>query len=117
MDKKKGLVYDSQKYFSRLLKYNFQKDFEFDVYRNFEYFDDELKDYSVIVFAVHSEEELSNFVRIYNSKIPFVVCTFNKRILRGMENLANVFILDTSGTQPEMRNKLQEYFHCAIPNM
>jgi hypothetical protein len=117
MKKRKVLVYDNQKYFLRLLRYEFQEDFTFDIYRSFEYFDSVLKDYSVIIFVIYSEEELLDFIKICGKGIPLIVCTYNKKILLGMEGLDNIFLLDTSILKSEILNELKYYLHGIILNV
>ena len=82
---KKGLVYDNQKYFSRFLKYEFEREFDFKVCRNFDYFDGKLSDYSVIIFVIYEEEELFDFLQVYQKGIPLIICTFNKQILNKLK--------------------------------
>ena len=109
MEKRRVLVYDNQKYFLRLLKYEFQEDFAFDLYGSFEYSERVLKDYFVIIFVIYSEGELFDFIKICGKEIPLIVCTYNKKILISMEDLENIFLIDTSILKSEILNELKYY--------
>nr|WP_315188724.1 hypothetical protein [uncultured Flavobacterium sp.] len=113
--KKKGLVYDNQKYFSRFLKYEFEQEFDFNMYRNFDYFDQNLNNYSVIIFVIYSEEELFDFLRIYKKGIPIIVCSFNKQILEKFNKMEDVSVLDTSNLRSELIIELRNFFNFSIP--
>lgn len=112
---RKGLVYDNQKYFSRFLKYEFEQEFDFNAYRNFNYFDEKLSNYSVIIFVIYSEEELFDFLRIYKKGIPMIVCSFNKQILEKFNKMEDVSVLDTSNLRSELIIELRNFFNFSIP--
>ncbi|MFW0739986.1 hypothetical protein [Flavobacterium sp. T12S277] len=115
MGKRKGLIYDSQKYFSRFLKHEFQEDYSFDAYCNFKYFDKVLDKYSVIVFVIYSEKELLDFLKVYRKEIPLIICSFNNGILSELGKIEEVLLLDTSKLKPEIINELKSYFNYLIP--
>jgi len=112
---KKGLVYDNQKYFSRFLKYEFEREFDFKVCRNFDYFDGKLSDYSVIIFVIYDEEELFDFLRVYQKGIPLIICTFNKQILNKLKKTDDISVLDTSSLRSELIIELRNFFNFSIP--
>jgi hypothetical protein len=115
MNKMKGLVYDNQKYFSRFLKYEFEQEFDFHVCRNFDYFDQKLNDYSVIIFVIYSEEEIFDFISVYKKGIPVIVCSFNKIILNKLKKMEEISVLDTSNLRSELIIELRNFFNCSIP--
>ncbi|MFW0739975.1 hypothetical protein [Flavobacterium sp. T12S277] len=112
MSKRKGLIYDSQKYFSRFLKYEFKEDYSFDTYCNFKYFDKVLDKYSVIIFVIYSEEELLDFIKVYRKEIPLIICSFNNKILVELGKIDEVLLLDTSKLRAEIVTELKTYFNC-----
>lgn len=112
---KKGLVYDNQKYFSRFLKYEFEQEFDFNVCRNFDYFDQKLNDYSVIIFVIYSEDEIFDFISVYKKGIPVIVCSFNKQILNKLKKMEDVSVLDTSSLRSELIIELRNFFNFSIP--
>lgn len=115
MKKKKLLVYDNQRYFSRLLNYEFKEDFDFDVCRNFDYFkSDVLEDYSLIIFVIYLEEELFDFMKVYKNGIPLIVCTFNNKILKNMQKIDDIILLDTSRLRSELITDMKYYFNISI---
>ncbi|RKT00466.1 hypothetical protein [Flavobacterium sp. 123] len=112
---KKGLVYDNQKYFSRFLKYEFEQEFDFNVCRNFDYFDQKLNDYSVIIFVIYSEDEIFDFISVYKKGIPVIVCSFNKIILEKLKKMEDISVLDTSSLRSELIIELRNFFNFSIP--
>ena len=116
MDKKKVLIYDPQKYFSRFIKYKFKMNLYFDVYRNFNHFNtDSLTNYSIIIFVVYSEKELSDLKKVHKKGIPLIVCTFNEVILKKMKKVDDIFLLDTSVIRSELTRELEYYFNSCLP--
>jgi len=113
MDTKKGVVYDSQNYFSRFLKYEFRDELEFDSFRNFTTFENGLNDYSTIVFVIYSEEEIINLMRIFKNGIPLIVCTFNQKLLQKMRFIDGILLLDTSKIKSEIITELRLYLDLA----
>lgn len=111
MERKRGLVCDSQKYFSRFIKYEFKEDLSFDVCRSFEDFDSGLNVYSIIVFVIYSEEELLDFIKVYKEDIPLIVCTFNNKILIKLKKIEGILLLDTSKIRSEIVVELRSYFN------
>lgn len=111
MEKKKGLVYDSQKCFSRFLKYEFRDEFTFDVYKNFKKFDDGLEEYSIILFVVYSELELVDLLRIYKRGVPLIVSTLNVDIKSKLEMIEDILIFDPTKIKSEMRTELKFYLN------
>jgi hypothetical protein len=112
--RKKGLVYDNQKYFSRFLKYEFEQEFDFNVCRNFDYFDVKLSDYSVIIFVIYSDEEIFDFIKVYKKGIPLIVCSFNKLILNKLKKMDEISVLDTSSLRSELIIELRNFFNFSI---
>jgi hypothetical protein len=115
--KKRALIYGNQKCFSKYLKYKFQQVLSFDVCKKFRSLNVELNVYSVIVFVIYTEEDLLDFLKVYGKGIPLVVCTFNKRILEILNEMEDVFLLDTSKIRSEILNQLNSYFQEAILNI
>lgn len=107
MKKKKVLVYDSQHCFSRFLKYEFKKDFAFDVYKNFKKFDNTIEHYAIMLFVIHSEIELYDLLRIYKRGVPLIVCTFHTEIKAKLEMIDDILLLDLSKVKTEMRSELK----------
>lgn len=110
MNKKKGLVYDKQKYFSRLLKNKFQQHISFDAYQNFNYLDKGLKDYSIIVFVLYSEDEMFDFMKVYRKGIPIIICTFSKERLIKLSRIDDILLLDSSKILPDIVSDLTLHF-------
>lgn len=111
MKKKKGLVYDSQKCFSRFLKYEFKEDFLFDVYKNFKNFDNKIEDYAVMLFVIYTDNELLDLMRIYRRGVPLIVSTLNEDIQKKLENIDDILLFDPSKIKSEMRVELKFYFN------
>ncbi|MFI0490448.1 hypothetical protein [Flavobacterium sp.] len=111
MNTKKRVVYDSKNYFSRFLKYEFRKSFKFDSFKNFDSFENEINNYSVIVFVIYSEDELVNFMKIYKKGIPLIVCTFNEKLLLKMRSIDEILLLDTSKIKSEVIIELKSYLN------
>jgi len=111
MISKKCVVYDSQNYFSRFLKYEFRKTMKFDSYKNFEQFENVITDYSIIVFVIYLEEELFDFMKIHKKEVPMIVCTFNKNLLMKMQNFDEILLLDTSKIKSEVITEFKSYLH------
>ncbi|PBJ08089.1 hypothetical protein [Flavobacterium sp. ACN6] len=111
MKKKKGLVYDSQKCFSRFLKYEFKEYFEFDVYRNFKNFNDGITDYCIILFVVYSHDELIDLLRIYKRGVPLIVSTFNIDLKAKLEDLEDIIVFDPTKIKSEMRDDLRHFIN------
>ncbi|TRX37602.1 hypothetical protein [Flavobacterium restrictum] len=115
MNKRKGLVCDNQKYFSRFLNYEFKDDFSFDVYRDFEHLDhNDLNDYSVIIFVVYLEEELFDLMKVYKKEIPLIVCTFNKKILGQLQQVEDIFLVDSSKLRSQLITDMKYCFNSLI---
>lgn len=111
MKKKKVLVYDSQHCFSRFLKYEFKKDFAFEVYKNFKKFDNIIEHYAIMLFVLNSEEELYDLMRIYKKGVPLIVCTFNKDIKSKLKMMEDILLLDLSKVKTEMRSELKFFLN------
>lgn len=111
MEKKKGLVYDSQKCFSRFLKYEFKENYTFDVYKNFKKFDNKIEDYSILLFVVYSETELVDLLRIYRRGIPLIVSTLNAEIKAKLEKIEDILLFDPTKIKSEMRTELKFYLN------
>lgn len=111
MKKKKVLVYDSQHCFSRFLKYEFKKDFAFDVYKNFKKFDNIIEHYAIMLFVVNSDKELYDLIRIHQRGIPLIVSTFNKEIKLKLETIDSILLFDPSNVKSEMRAELKFFLN------
>lgn len=111
MSIKKRVVFDSQNYFARFLKYEFKNTFEFDSFRNFKSFENGINDYSTIVFVIYYEEEIVNLMSIYKKGIPLIVCTFNKKLLLKMQNIDEILLMDTSKLKSEVIAELKSYLN------
>lgn len=111
MQKRKGLVFDNQSYFSKLLKKNFQRHISFDTYRNFKYFNHALNNYSVILFVIYSEDQIFDLMKVYDKGVPLIICTFNKERLIKLKRIDNVMLLDASKILPEIVTNLRTYFN------
>jgi hypothetical protein len=111
MEKKKGLVYDSQNCFARFLKYEFKEYFSFDVYKNFKNFNDTLDEYAFMVFVVYSDQELIDLLRIYKRGVPLIVSTLNKEIKLKLEKIEDILLFDQSKIKSEMRTELKFYLN------
>jgi hypothetical protein len=106
---KKGLVFDKQNYFPKLLKKNFQEHISFDFYKNLKSFDKKLNDYSIITLVIYSEDEIYNFMKIYDKEIPLIICVFNNQRLIRLQRIDNVILLDASTIIPEIISKFRHY--------
>ena len=111
METKKHVIYDSQSYFSRFLKYEFRKTLHFDTFKNFNALENGINNHSVVLYVIYSELELVNFMRIYKKGIPLIVCTFNKNLLLTMRNIDGILLLDTSKVKAEVRVELKSYLN------
>lgn len=111
MKKKKVLVYDSQHCFSRFIKYEFKKDFAFDVYKNFKKFDNIIECYAIILFVVNSDKELYDLIRVYQRGIPLIVSTFKKEIKLKLEMIDDILLLDLSKVKSEIRSELKFFLN------
>jgi len=111
MKKEKALVYDSQHCFSRFLKYEFKKDFAFDVYKNFKKFDNVIEHYVIMLFVINSEKELYDLLRIYKRGIPLIVCAFDKEVKAKLEMIEDILLLDLSKVKSEMRSELKFFLN------
>ena len=111
MNTNKHVVYDSRNYFSRFLKYEFRKNFKFDTFKNFNDFENEIKNYSTIIFVIYSEEELVDFMKIYKAGFPLIVCTFNEKLLLKMKSVEEILLLDTSKVKSEVIIELKSYLN------
>ncbi|PAM93559.1 hypothetical protein B4N84_17270 [Flavobacterium sp. IR1] len=116
MAKKRVLVYDSQKGFSRFLKYEFKEQFTFDVYTNFKQFDDEIEKYSIMLFVVYSDKEVLDLLRIYKRGIPLIVSTLNHEIKSKLENIKDILFFDPDKVKSEMRKELKFYLNIVSSN-
>ncbi len=111
MKKKKGLIFDGQKCFSRFLKYEFGNDFNFDVYRNFENFDDILQEYTLIIFVIREDEELLDLMRIYKKGIPVIVCTVHNELILKLKIIDDIFLIDLSKLRSQIKEEFKSYFN------
>jgi hypothetical protein len=109
------LVYDKQHYFSRFLKYEFNKKINFKKVKNNEDLNDIEKKFSTVVFVIYSESDLLDFVKVYGKEVQILVCTYNQEILGKMKNVSNIILLDTSKTKFEMVKELRNFFNYIIP--
>lgn len=109
--KKRGLIYDSQKCFSRFLKYEFKEHFSFDVYKNFKNFDDELDKYTFMLFVIYSDQELIDLLRIYRRGVPLIVSTLNQEIKLKLEKIEDILLFDSSKIKSEMRTELRFFIN------
>lgn len=114
MKKNRGLVYDSNKGFARFLKYEFKDYFEFDVYKNFKKFNDCTHGYCIIVFAVYSDEDLIDLLRIYKRGIPVIVTAFNEELKAKLKNIEDLLIFDPNKIKSEMRIELKHFLNLAL---
>ncbi len=115
--KKRALIYGNQKCFSKYLKCKFNREFTFDVCKDFKCLNGEFDTYSVIVFVIYTEDNLLDFFKIYGSGVPLVVCAFNNRIVEVLSDLDGIFLLDTSKIRSEILNQLHFYFQEAVPSI
>jgi hypothetical protein len=113
MKKKKVLVYDNQHCFSRFLKYEFKKDFAFEVYKNFKKFDNIIEHYASMLFVINSDKELYDFLRIYKRGVPLIICTFSKEVKSKFEMIDDILLLDLSKVKTEMRSELKFFLTIA----
>lgn len=111
MKKKRGLVYDSQKCFSRFLKYEFKEHFAFDVYKNFKNFDGEVEEYAVMLFVVYSDKELIDLMQIHRRGVPLIVSTLNKEMKSKLEKIEDMLLFDPTKVKSEMRAELKFYLN------
>jgi len=113
MNSKKRVVYDTQNYFSRFIKYEFRDVFEFDTFRKFSSFENVINNYSTIIFVIYSELEIVNILSIYRKGIPLIVCTFNEKLLLKMQHIDGILLLDTSKIKAEVTAELRSYLYLA----
>jgi len=109
----KWVVYDSQNYFSRFLKYEFRKNLNFDSFKNFNQFENEITNYFAILFVIYLDEELVDFMKIHKKGVPVIVGTFNKNLLLTMQNVDEILVLDISKLKSEVMTELKSYLHLA----
>ncbi|WP_017497152.1 hypothetical protein [Flavobacterium sp. WG21] len=106
MEKKKGLVFDSQRYFGKFLKYEFKNNFEFDSYKNTRNFDDSVEGYNVVVFMIYSDNELVDMMQLYRRGVPLILCCLDGRMKLKLKKVKDVFLLDCDKVKAEMRLEL-----------
>ncbi|SHN16073.1 hypothetical protein SAMN05216269_11723 [Flavobacterium xinjiangense] len=107
---KKGLVFDTQNYFSKLVKHKFKEDISFESYKDLEKFDKKNSDHSIIIFVIYSEYDFYNLMKVYNIGIPMIICAFNKERLIKLQRVENLMLLDASKILPEIIIQLRSYF-------
>jgi hypothetical protein len=110
MTKKKILLCGNQKSFSRFLKYKFQDVLNIDLCRDFKEANVQSNVYQAIVIVAYTEEEFLDFLKIYERKIPFAICCFNKPASDTLKNDKNVFFIDTSKVKSQIISQLSVYF-------
>ncbi|TDE48574.1 hypothetical protein [Flavobacterium sp. GT3P67] len=110
MFKKKGIVFDNQNYFSKIVKHKFKEYILFDTYNNFKNFDKKNNNYSILIFVIYSEDDVYNLLKVNNLEIPMIICAFNKERLMKLRRLENIMLLDASKLLPEIIVQLQSYF-------
>ncbi len=110
MNTKKKAVYDSKSYFSRFLKYEFRKTLKFDTFKNFNFFEEVIHNYSTILFVIYEEDELVDFMKIHKKGIPLIVCTFNEQLLIKFQNTDEILVLNTSKLKSDVIRDLKTYF-------
>lgn len=109
MFKKKGIVFDNQNYFSKIVKNKFKEHIVFDMHKNFKNFDKN-NNYSILIFVIYSEDDIYNLLKVNNLGIPIIICAFNKERLTKLRRLENIMLLDASKILPEIIVQLQSYF-------
>ena len=107
MNTKKRVIYDSKIYFSRFIKHEFRKTLKFDSFKNYNSFENRIKNYSIIIFVIYSEEELADFMKIYKTGIPLIVCTFNKILLLKIQNIDGILVLNISKIKSEILTEMK----------
>jgi hypothetical protein len=107
----KPAVYDRQNNFARFLKHEFKKTIDFDSFRNFDSFENEINNYSTILFVIYSEDEIEDFIKIYKKRIPIIVCTPNNSLFLKMISYNGILVLDTSRIKSEVIIDLKSYLN------
>lgn len=107
MEKKKGLVFDSRRYFARFLKYEFKDDFVFDSYKDFGHFDNRIEGYNVVVFMIYSDNEIIDMMRLYKRGVPLIVSSLSKEMKVKLEKINDVVLFDCTKIKSEMRQELE----------
>ncbi|GIQ59502.1 hypothetical protein Flavo103_26380 [Flavobacterium collinsii] len=114
MEKKKGLVFDSQSYFGRFLKYEFKHDFVFDSYKSIEHFDDSLEGYNVIVFMIYNDDEMIDMIQLYRRGVPLILCSLDTEMKQKLEKIKDVVHFDCAKVKSEMRLELLHYINLIV---
>lgn len=107
MEKKRGLVFDSEVYFAKFLKHKFKDDFALDSYRYFEKFDNELKDYKAVFYIVYNNNEFNNMLQLSKRGIPVIASSLNKKIQAKLEKNKDIVVFDASKIKYEMVQQLK----------
>lgn len=114
---KKGsiLLCDRQKFFYRILNKNFCNDFEI---RNFSFFlpmNGDCGEDNFLIYVLYNESELYNFLSVFKSDCPVLVCVFNKDIyskLAFLESGEGFFVLNANErNKSEIISDLSNYFN------
>lgn len=110
-EKEKVILYDTKKIFFKFLKYGFKKDFIFDIYSNLIHFEEYLGNYSSAAFVIYCDNDLNDFMKIYQKGIPVIACTTKIEIFEQLKNINEVFLFDSSKIKSEMVLELKGYFN------
>ncbi|TDD98443.1 hypothetical protein [Flavobacterium cellulosilyticum] len=109
MNSNKHVVYDSRNSFARFLKYEFRNSFDFDSYRKFDSFENEIDNYSTILFVIYSEEDLDYFMKIYKKGVKILACTFNYELFCKIQSIYEIPVFDISKLKSEVRLELNPH--------
>lgn len=111
MDVNKVLVFDDFRYFSKFLKYEFKGiKFVNGDKRSIFYGDDIDKELSLVVFALYSEDDLINVLRLYSSGVQLLVCNHSPKFVNKISDIKNLDVLDCMDTKRGLKKDLHNYF-------
>ncbi|MFW0735638.1 hypothetical protein [Flavobacterium sp. T12S277] len=106
MEKKKGLVFDSQRYFARFLKYEFRDDFVFDSYKDITHFDNSLEGYDVVIFMLYSDNEITDLMRLHKRGVPIIASYLDQTMKSKLKRMKGIYLFDCTKVKAEMRLEL-----------
>ncbi|MBX9889348.1 MAG: hypothetical protein K2Y30_15615 [Flavobacteriaceae bacterium] len=111
MKTQKIVLYERQQHIYSFLKYELKKPFLIDSYKDFKSFEKVLRNYVLIIFVVHREEEIVNLLSVCKKGIPVIVCSSSEKLLLKMMNIDEILLLDTSEIKSVIIGKIRLYLN------
>ncbi|MCX2681979.1 hypothetical protein OOZ15_18655 [Galbibacter sp. EGI 63066] len=109
MELSKVLIYDSKGCFSRLLSAEFSDEYVFVVNKNFDR-DYVFEEYSMIIYVVYSCVELIDLFKVYDKKLPLLLCSFEREVYNKAKHIDGVIPVDLTKHKFEILWDFKNYF-------